>query len=413
MEPSQVAKSIQDGVGAVLASIALIVGFGALLGKMLAESGGAEVVAATLLRRFGRERMHWTILWIGLLVGIPVFFGVGVVLLVPILFTLIRQTGRPVLFLGIPLLAGLSVAHGLVPPHPGPIAAIALLQTTIGPTDVGRTIVYSLIIGVPTAAVAGPLFAKFICRRVEVELPVSVVAPAPERKRLPGFPVTLITILLPVFLMLLASLADVLYVPRHPFRVWADFLGHPAVALLAGVLLSLYTFGFAMGARGDQILRWLGESLRPVAEILLVVGAGGAFNKVLIAGGVGDAIAASVKGWSLSPYLLGWTAAALIRVATGSATVAITTAAGLIAPLVIQTPGVNRELLVIAMGAGSLILSHLNDGGFWFVKEYFQMTVPQMLKTWTVMETIIAVVALILVFALDMVLRLGGRVIPL
>jgi gluconate:H+ symporter, GntP family len=406
MSPAQVAKSVQDGVGAILASIALIVGFGALLGKMLAESGGAEVVATTLLQRFGKEKMHWTLLWIGLLVGIPVFFGVGVVLLVPILFTLIRQTQRPTLLLGIPLLAGLSVAHGLVPPHPGPIAAIGLLQATVGPTDVGRTILYSLLIGIPTAAIAGPLFAKVICRKVVVQVPLNVAIEVGERRNRPTFSVTTFTILLPVLLMLLASLADVTCETRHPFRIWADFLGHPAVALLAGFLLSLYTFGFAMGSNGDQILKWLGESLRPVAEILLVVGAGGAFNRVLIEGGVGGAIADSVKGWNLSPYLLGWTAAALIRVATGSATVAITTAAGLIAPLVVQTPGLNRELLVIAMGAGSLILSHLNDGGFWFVKEYFQMSVPQMLKTWTIMETIISVVALALVFVLDWVLRL-------
>jgi GntP family gluconate:H+ symporter len=216
---------------------------------------------------------------------------------------------------------------------------------------------------------------------------------------------TLLTVLLPVILMLLASLADVTCSATNPLRTWADFIGHPAVALLAGFLLSLYTFGTGLGHHRDQILKWITESLKPIAEILLVVAAGGAFNKVLIVSGVGDAIAFSVKSWHLSPFLLGWTAAALMRVATGSATVAITTAAGLIAPLVIQTPGINRELLVVAMGAGSLILSHLNDGGFWFVKEYFHITVPQTLKTWTVMETIISIVALLFVFVLDGILK--------
>jgi GntP family gluconate:H+ symporter len=373
---------------------------------MLEASGGAEVVARTLLDKLGEKRLHWTMLWIGLLIGIPVFFGVGVVLLAPLLFTLVRQTRRPLLLLGIPLLAGLSTAHGLVPPHPGPLAAIGIFQASVGPTDIGKTILYSLFVGVPTAILAGPVFGRYIFTRLEVEVPSISLPSTGENRIFPSFGITLVTVLLPVVLMLLASLADVTCSPSNPLRVWADFLGHPAVALLAGFLVSLYTFGVGLRHQRDQILKWITEALRPVAEILLVVGAGGAFNKVLIVSGVGDAIAFSVKGWNMSPFLLGWTAAALIRVATGSATVAITTAAGLIAPLVAQTPGINRELLIIAMGAGSLILSHLNDGGFWFVKEYFQMTVQQTLKTWTVMETIISIVALVFVIVLDLLLKL-------
>jgi len=405
MKPLEVAKSMQAGVGSILESIALVVGLGALLGKMLEASSGAEVVARTLLDKLGEKRLHWTMLWIGLLIGIPVFFGVGVVLLAPLLFTLVRQTQRPLLLLGIPLLAGLSTAHGLVPPHPGPLAAIGIFQTSVGPTDIGRTIMYALLVGVPTAVLAGPVFGRYIFSRLDVQVPAMATPGKTERSVSPGFGITLFTVLLPVLLMLLASLADLTCAASNPLRIWADFLGHPAVALLAGFLVSLYTFGVALGHHRDQILKWITEALKPVAEILLVVGAGGAFNKVLIVSGVGDAIAFSVKGWHMSPFLLGWTAAALIRVATGSATVAVTTAAGLIAPLVAQTPGINRELLIVAMGAGSLILSHLNDGGFWFVKEYFQMTVPQTLKTWTVMETIISVVALFFVFLLDVLLK--------
>jgi GntP family gluconate:H+ symporter len=331
---------------------------------------------------------------------------VGVVLLAPLLFTLVRQSERPLLFLGLPLLAGLSTAHGLIPPHPGPLAAIATFQAAVGPTDIGRTILYSLAIGVPAAVLAGPVFARCVVARVTVPVP-SIGTPAQiENRRSPGFAVTLLTVLLPVLLMLLASFAKITCSDTNPLRTWAEFSGHPVVALLAGFLLSLYTFGTGLGHQRNEILKWIADALKPIAEILLVVGAGGAFNKVLIASKVGDAIASSVNSWHLSPFLLGWTAAALMRVATGSATVAITTAAGLIAPIVIQTPGVNRELLVIAMGAGSLILSHLNDGGFWFVKEYFHMTVPQTLKTWTIMETIISIVALVFVFVLDGLLRL-------
>ncbi|HUR46619.1 MAG TPA: hypothetical protein VMZ27_12140, partial [Candidatus Saccharimonadales bacterium] len=278
----------------------------------------------------------------------------------------------------------------------------------VGPTDIGKTILYSLLIGVPTAVVAGPFFGRLISARVSAALPVTIAPSAVQTMRAPNFGLTLLTVLLPVILMLLASLSDILCEPSNPFRIWADFLGYPAIALLAGFLLSLYSLGNGLGHNRESILKWIAEALKPVAEILLVVGAGGAFNKVLIGSGVGDAIAVSVKGWHLSPFVLGWTAAALIRVATGSATVAVTTAAGLIAPLVAQTPGVNRELLVIAMGAGSLILSHLNDGGFWFVKEYFQMSVPQMLKTWTIMETIISILALLLVFVLDAILKTLG-----
>ncbi|HUR44880.1 MAG TPA: hypothetical protein VMZ27_03310, partial [Candidatus Saccharimonadales bacterium] len=234
MAPLAVAKSMQAGVGTVLESIALVVGLGALLGKMLESSGGAEVVANTLLRKLGQKRLHWTMLWVGLLVGVPVFFGVGVVLLAPLLFTLVRQTQRPLLFLGIPLLAGLSTAHGLIPPHPGPLAAIAVFQSSVGPTDIGKTILYSLLIGVPTAVVAGPVFGRFISARVAAAVPVTIAPAAVQAMRAPNFGVTLLTVLLPVILMLLASLSDILCEPSNPFRIWADFLGYPAIALLAG-----------------------------------------------------------------------------------------------------------------------------------------------------------------------------------
>ena len=402
MDLGEIGTGFQNGVGKILGGIAMIVGLGTLLGKMLAESGGAEVVAQTLIRTMGERRLTWAMMLVAFMVGIPVWFAVGLVLLVPILFTVARQTRTPLLVLGIPLAAGLSVTHGLVPPHPGPMVAIGALKA-----DVGLTILYSLIIGLPTAMVAGPMCARWLAARHVVDLnggPASQLVSQTRRENLPSFGLTLFTILLPVALMLMATAADVTLPKENAVRRWLDFVGHPLVAMTVAFLFSCWSFGFARGFNRDQILKFSNDCVGSVASTLLIVGAGGGFNGVLIASGVGDAIAAMVKDLPVSPLVLGWFAAALIRVATGSATVAITTAAGILAPIVAVKSGTNLELLVLSMGAGSLTLSHVNDGGFWFVKEYFNLTVPQTLKTWTVMETVISVVALVLVLALDAVL---------
>jgi GntP family gluconate:H+ symporter len=401
MDLAEIGKGFQEGVGRVLGDIAMIVGLGTLLGKMLAESGGAEVVAHRLIRGLGTERLAWAMMGVAFLVGIPVWFTVGLVLLVPILFTVAKETNTPLLRLGIPLVAGLSVTHGLVPPHPGPLAAIGTLKA-----DMGRTILYSLIIGLPTAAVAGPLLAKWLARAEQVGLSGGLAAQLTQKRERvspPGFGLTVFTILLPVALMLLATAADLWLAKESQARRVVNFVGHPLVAMTLAFLFSCWSFGFARGFDKGQLLKFTNECLGPVAVVLLVVGAGGGFNRILVLSGVGNAIAGLVKDSVISPLVLGWVAAALIRVATGSATVAITTAAGIVAPLAAMKPELNLELLVVAMGAGSLILSHVNDGGFWFVKEYFNLTVPQTLKSWTVMETVVAVVALGLVLLLDCV----------
>jgi GntP family gluconate:H+ symporter len=398
MEFAAIASSFQDGMGAVLGSIAGVVGLGMILGKMLEVSGGARVVASTLIGAFGEARLPWTMLVIAFIVGLPVFFTVGLVLLAPILFAVARETRTPLLTLGIPLLAGLSVMHGLVPPHPGPMVAAGMFKA-----DVGLTILYSLIVGIPTGAVAGPIFGAFISRRISVAPPASAAEVQESgRTSLPGFGLTVFTIVLPVGLMLVASIADVLLPPTDRLRQVVDFIGHPIVAMLVAVLFSLYSFGAARGFDREALLRFSNECLAPAAAILLVVGAGGGFNRVLVTSGVGTAIASLATAASVSILILGWLVAALIRLATGSATVAITTAAGIIAPIAASQP-VSAELLVVAMGAGSLIASHVNDAGFWFVKEYYGMTVTETLQTWTVMETIIAVVALAFVLVLDVV----------
>jgi GntP family gluconate:H+ symporter len=406
-----VGRAFAEGVGNVLASVAMVVGLGTILGKLLAESGGAEVIAQWLIRKLGPERLPWVMLLLALVIGIPVWFTVGLVLLAPILFTLVKESGKPLLSLGVPLLAGLSVTHALVPPHPGALAAISFLKANIG-----RTIFYSLLIGVPTAIIAGPLFAKFIVSRVQVT-PGEIAAQVGERQdqvkgakdvmptNHPDFALSVLTILLPVLLMTAASAADLAIEKQSILRAYFDFLGHPIVAMLLAVLLSFYSFGTAVGFRKEDIMRFSNDCLGPVATVLLVVGAGGGFSKTLEFSGVGQAITGAVAQSQFSPIVLGWLLACLLRIATGSTTVATSTAAGIMARVVAAVPGTNLELLVVAMGAGALILSHLNDGGFWLVKEYFNMTVTQTLKTWSVISTIASVVALLLVLLLNAILK--------
>jgi GntP family gluconate:H+ symporter len=398
MPPAVVLKSLQDGVGGALGFIAVVVGLGTMLGKIMAESGGASRIAQTLVRAFGPARVPWAILCVALIVGIPVFFQVGFVLLVPLVFTLVRQTGTPLLLVGLPLLAGLSVVHAMVPPHPA-----AMLAVTAFKADVGRTILWALLIGVPAAALAGPVFARWITPRVPLtgESIVAAQFKAPERDVLPGFTRTLLTVLLPVLLMLVASASEVLLPDSSLFRRAATFVGHPIVSLLVALLVSLITLARVQRFSRLQLQGFLNECLAPTATILLVIGAGAGFNRVLLDSGVGRAIAAQASAAQLSPLVLAWLVAALVRVATGSATVAMTTAAGIVAPMAASMPGPSPELLVLATGAGSVICSHVNDAGFWLVKEFFGMTVPQTLRTWTVMETILGVSAFLLILLVD------------
>ena len=389
-----VVKAFQDGVGSVLGLIAIVLALGTMLGKMMAESGGATRIATTLIDLFGERRVHWALMFVGFIVGIPVFFQVGFVLLIPLVFTIARRSGLSLVKIGISLVAGLSVVHGMVPPHPAAMLAVGAYQA-----DVGRTIAYAMLVGLPTAALAGPLYATWIAPRIQLpaQNPMAdqLVGSADGGSReLPSFGISLLTVLLPVMLMLLASVADVTFDAANPVRQALDSVGSPIVSLLLALLFSFWSLGFRQRFTRDQILKFAGDCLAPTATILLVIGAGGGFNRVLLESGVGKAIADAALGSRASPLLLAWTIAALIRVATGSATVAMTAAAGIVAPVAAATPGTSPELLVLATGAGSLVLSHVNDAGFWLIKEFFNMTVPQTLKTWTVAETIIGVAGL-------------------
>jgi gluconate:H+ symporter, GntP family len=395
-----VVRAFQDGVGGVLGFIAIVVGLGTMLGKMMAESGGATRIATTLIAMFGERRVHWAIMFVAFIVGIPVFFQVGFVLLIPLVFTIARRTGMSLVKIGIPLVAGLSVVHGLVPPHPAAMLAVGAYQA-----DVGLTIAYAILVGLPTASLAGPVFASWIAPRIALpaENPVAAQFEGGEQREMPSFGLSLFTVLLPVILMLCASVADIALESTNRLRIALDFIGGPIVSLFLALLFSLWSLGFRQGFTREQLLKFTNDCLAPTATILLVIGAGGGFNRVLIESGVGRAIADVAVGAQVSPLLLAWTVAALIRVATGSATVAMTAAAGIVAPIALVTPGTSAELLVLATGAGSLVLSHVNDSGFWLIKEFFNMTVPQTLKTWTVAETIIGIAGLVFTLLLALV----------
>ena len=403
MPPSDALKSLQTGVGNVLGFIAIVVGLGTMLGKMMAESGAATRIATTLIAVFGERRVHWAIMFVAFIVGIPVFFQVGFVLLVPLVFTIARRTGMSLVKIGIPLVAGLSVVHGMLPPHPAAMLAVGTFKA-----DVGLTVLYGLVVGLPTAALAGPVFATWIAPRIllpaENPMAAQLEGSSLDLEKTPGFVISVFTVLIPVILMLLASAADFMLDAASALRSALHFMGHPIVALLLALLFSFWSLGAARRFTKETILKFCNDCLGPIATILLVIGAGGGFNQVLIDSGVGRAIADIAIGSHASPLLLAWSVAALIRVATGSATVAMTTAAGIVAPIAIATPGTNAELLVLATGAGSLVLSHVNDAGFWLIKEFFNMTVPQTLKTWTVAETIIGVAGLAFTMLLSIAL---------
>jgi GntP family gluconate:H+ symporter len=405
--------SFEGGAGDTLGQVGILVGLGTILGSLLSSSGGADQIADTVLNRTGTERIPWGMALVAMIVGIPLFFEIGVILLIPIIFTVARRVqqqraeqglaagGNTYLLVGIPALAGLSVLHGLVPPHPGPLTAIATIKA-----DLGTTMIYGFIIAIPTVIIAGPLFARVATHWAHADPPqrlIDQVAREPEADSAPSFGVTLFTILLPVALMLVRTVADVALDEGERLRTWADFVGDPVVALLVGVLVAMWTFGFARGFDRERLSDLTGNSLAPAASILLIIGAGGGFKGVLVDSGIGDAIAKGVENLGVSALILGWLVAVLIRLATGSATVATVTAAGIMAPIVAQDPSIDRPLLALAVGAGSLFFSHVNDAGFWLINQYFGMSVKDTFKTWSVMETIISVCGLAGVLLLSLV----------
>lgn len=398
LPPASIVKAFEAGVGSALGHIALVVGLGTILGKMMVESGGADRVARTVIGFFGARRADWAMMTVALIVGLPVFFEVGFVLLVPIVFAVAARLGQHPMRLGLPMAAGLSVVHAMVPPHPA-----AMLATQAFGADVGLTVLFALVVGVPTAAIAGPLYARFIVPRLAPAAPAPTAIEGRPDRALPGFGITVATLLLPVALMLLGSVGATIAVAGSPADQIVRFVGTPVIALLSAVLASYWTLGLARGLTMETIQRYTNDCLAPTALITLVVGVGAGFGRMLTDSGVSGALVALAAQWHVPILVLAWAIAALMRVATGSATVAMATAAGIVAPLAAAQPGIRPELLVLATGAGSVVLSHVNDGGFWLVKGYFGLSVADTLRSWTVCETLISVVGLLLVLLLSLV----------
>jgi GntP family gluconate:H+ symporter len=408
VEFGKVISNFEDGVGATLKEVGLLIALGAMLGKLLADSGGANRVVDTLLGKVSPRLLPWAMALVAVIIGLPMFFEIGLVLLLPVIVLVALRSGGRLMRVAIPALAGLSVLHGLVPPHPGPLVAIASLNAPLG-----ITLALGLLVAIPTVIICGPLFSTLAARWVPVDAPklaggvdTEHTQADPDAKRQPTFLVTLLTIVFPVVLMLLKAIVDIVDPDaKNPsgIRVFFDFIGEPLVAMTLAVLLAIVTFGYAVGFGGGKIGTKVGASVGPIAAVILIVGAGGGFKQTLIGAGVGDAVAKWATGANISVLVLGYLIAVAIRLATGSATVATVTAAGIVAPLAGSLSPGHAGLLVLAVGAGSLFLSHVNDAGFWLVKELFGLTVGETFKTWSVMETLISVVGFGLVLILSLV----------
>ncbi|WP_433443406.1 gluconate:H+ symporter [Nonomuraea sp. CA-141351] len=392
-------SSFTKGFGSTAAGVGILIALGAMFGKLLADSGGADEIVDTIVGRSSPRTLPWAMAVVGALIGLPMFFEIGLVLLVPVIFLVSRRSGLSLIRVGIPALAGLSVTHGLVPPHPGPLVAVDALKA-----DLGLTLGLGVLIAIPTLVLAGPLFARYAARWVDVPAPELYETHANGNARRPGFPVTLATVLLPVVLMMGKALADIFAAEANLVRVVLDFLGTPLVALLIAVVVAMFTLGRGAGMDRQAIARSVEKSLPPIAGILLIVSAGGGFKQTLVDTGIGKLVADWVQNSGLSVLLLAWLIAVLIRLATGSATVATVTASGILAPLVTTLGTGQTALLVLAIGAGSLFFSHVNDAGFWLVKEYFGLSVGQTVKTWSLMETILSVAGLAFTLALSLFL---------
>ena len=397
MSPIDAMASVQSGLGSTLGSLTMIIIFGAILGKLMTDSGGAQRIAMTLIQVFGKNRVQLAAVLTASVTGIALFFETGVVVLIPLVFTIAVAAGVPVLYVGMPVIAALITMHGFVPPHPGPTAIASVFDANIG-----QTLIFGIIIAIPAIIIAGPLFTKLFKKEdLEVEIPKGLFNPKEfTEEEMPGFATSIITSLMPVILIASQVIVEIFW-PESTVMPFFDFIGNPNVALLLSVLIAFFTFGLNRGRKMEDVMKSLAEAVSGIALILLIIAAGGAFKQVLIDSHIDQYISDIMIGSTLSPLILTWIIAAILRVAIGSATVVGMTAAGIVAPLIAAT-GVSPELMVLAAGAGSITFSHVNDAGFWIYKEYFNLTIGQTLKTWSVMVTIISVVGLAGVLILDL-----------
>lgn len=392
--PEQIAGSIQKGIGGLLGDLVIVIVMGAMLGKLVAESGAAQRISDTLMSIFGIKNVTWAMMVTGLVVGIPLFYNVGFVLLVPLVFTISYRYKLPAVYVGIPLLAALSVTHGFLPPHPSPAALVAQFGA-----NMGLTLVYGLIIVVPTIIIAGPIFAKFL-KNIEAKPLETFQAKPKAEEDLPGTFNSFFSALFPVFLLIGTTILTLNMSNDHWLFPYLKFVGDPGMVMLISLLIATYTIGVRMKFKIPALMDIYVVASKDVAMILLIIAGAGALKQVLMDSGVSQTIADSLQNWDVHPLILAWTITAIIRVCVGSATVAGLTTAGIIAPLV-SGGVVDPNLLVLSIGAGSLMFSHFNDAGFWLFKEYFNVSVKDTIKSWSLMETIVAVVGLGGVMILD------------
>jgi gluconate transporter len=393
--PEKIPATLETGIGGLLGSLAGIICLSAMFGKLIADSGAAQQISQTLIRIAGEKYILWALMISGLIVGIPLFYNVGFVLLVPLVFSVSYQTRLPAIYLGVPLLASLSVTHGYLPPHPSPTAIVPLFHA-----DMGKTIVYGLIVAIPVMILAGPLFAKFV-RNIQSS-PLETFKPQlMSDDQLPSAVKSFIVALLPISLIALASFIPYWMDSNSSLLPWVKFISNPTVVMLVVLGIAVWTLGSSRGIPLKQTMSSFGSAIKDIAPILLIIAGAGALKQVLVDSGIDKQLAALMQSVSINPLILGWLTAALIRVSLGSATVAGLTAAGIMAPLVVANPAINPNLMVLSLGAGSMFCSHVNDSGFWMAKEYFNLSLKDTFKTWTLMETIVGLGGLAGVLILD------------
>ncbi|MEL6534858.1 MAG: gluconate:H+ symporter [Bacteroidota bacterium] len=391
---AEVSGSLKTGIGSLLGSLSIIIVIGAMFGKLISDSGAAQKIAMVLTNAFGLKYIHWALMITGFVVGIPLFYNVGFVLLVPLLFSVVYQFRLPAVFVGIPMLAALSVTHGFLPPHPSPTALVEQFGA-----DLSTTLIYGLVCAIPCMVLGGPIFSSTL-KNIESK-PLEVFKPKEiDPKDLPSGLNSFLTALLPVLLLAGSSLLPQLDIQNGSFQQVIAFVSDPVIVMLVSLLIATVTLGFRQGLSIKSIMDGFSEAAKDIAMILLIVAGAGALKQVFIDGGASNDIAALVGGLDINPLLLGFLMATIIRVCLGSATVAGLTTAGIIAP-VIQSTGANPNLMVLAIGAGSLMLSHVNDSGFWMYKEYFNLSLKDTFRSWSLMETIVGVVGIVMVLILD------------
>jgi len=392
LPPEDVAKAFSKGAGAILGEAGIIIALGSMLGALMAESGAADRIASTLLGLGKGKSLPWVMALVAMVIGLPLFFEVGLVMMVPIIFVMARRSGQPLLKIAIPALAGMTTLHALMPPHPGPLIAVSALHA-----DLGLTMLLGFSIAIPAVILAGPVYGNWLSKRMHVDEPAELGAlfsAPPKAPRQPSFGMSLLIILLPVLLMLGSTLAKVAMSPESGLALTLKFLGEPLVALGIAVMAAVICLGWANGMPREHVGGTLRKSLAPIAVLLLTIGAGGGLKQTLLDAGVSQTISKVAEGAHMPYLLLAWLIAVALRQATGSATVATTTTAGILAPMMAGLAATQSSLVALAIGAGSVFFCHVNDAGFWMVREYFGLQLKQTIWVWSVLQTIVSVVGL-------------------